>query len=22
MVFGQVNDDWHEHWEGLLFVGL
>jgi len=22
MVFGQVNDDWYEHWEGLLFVGL
>ena len=22
MVFGQVNNDWHEHWEGLLLVSL
>ena len=22
VVLGEVDDDWHEHWEGLLLVGL
>ena len=22
MVLGKVHDDWHQHWEGLLLVGL